>query len=92
MRILARVVSARPWRLLALATVLLALSSVAGAAAGKTGDREPGYAWQLPDGFPRPNVPADNPMSEAKVQLGRRPFYDRRLSGNGKQSCSSCHL
>lgn len=30
-------------------------------------------------------------MSPAKVALGRRLFYDPRLSGNGTQSCSSCH-
>ncbi|HUQ81520.1 MAG TPA: di-heme enzyme [Gemmatimonadaceae bacterium] len=49
------------------------------------------FTWQLPDGFPRPLVPADNPMSDAKVELGRRLFYDTRLSGNGAFSCSSCH-
>ncbi|MEZ4587128.1 MAG: cytochrome c peroxidase [Gemmatimonadales bacterium] len=31
-------------------------------------------------------------MSDAKVELGRHLFYDRRLSGNGTQSCASCHL
>jgi cytochrome c peroxidase len=30
-------------------------------------------------------------MSAEKVALGRRLFYDPRLSGNGTQSCSSCH-
>jgi cytochrome c peroxidase len=30
-------------------------------------------------------------MSEAKVELGRHLFYDRRLSGNGTQACASCH-
>ncbi len=30
-------------------------------------------------------------MSEAKVRLGRRLFYDTRLSGNGTYSCASCH-
>jgi cytochrome c peroxidase len=54
-----------------------------------TGD---GYDWQLPAGFPEPRVPDDNPMSQAKVELGRYLFYDTRLSGNGTQSCSSCHL
>jgi cytochrome c peroxidase len=49
------------------------------------------YHWNLPKGFPPPRVPADNPMSEAKAQLGRRLFYDRRLSVNGTQSCATCH-
>lgn len=47
---------------------------------------------QLPAHFPRPLVPTDNPMTAAKVELGRHLFYDPRLSGNGTQSCSSCHL
>jgi cytochrome c peroxidase len=51
----------------------------------------PAYAWRLPFGFPPPPVPADNPMSEAKVALGRRLFYEPRLSGNASQSCASCH-
>jgi len=49
------------------------------------------FVWNLPAGFPRPFVPADNPMSEAKVQLGRHLFFDERLSLNETQSCSSCH-
>ncbi|MDB4932232.1 MAG: Methylamine utilization protein mauG [Myxococcaceae bacterium] len=49
------------------------------------------YAWRLPTGFPRPVVPADNPMSAVKVELGRHLFYDPRLSDNGTQSCASCH-
>jgi cytochrome c peroxidase len=49
------------------------------------------FDWRLPVGFPTPCVPEDNPMSEAKVALGRRLFYDPRLSANGTQSCGSCH-
>ncbi|MEL7061380.1 MAG: MbnH family di-heme enzyme [Acidobacteriota bacterium] len=49
------------------------------------------YAWDLPPGFPPPRVPEDNPMTAAKVELGRHLFYDRRLSGNGQQSCADCH-
>ncbi len=51
----------------------------------------PPYEWDLPPGFPTPRVPEDNPMSEAKVELGRFLFYDTRLSGNETQSCASCH-
>lgn len=49
------------------------------------------FTWTLPPGWRAPAVPADNPMSPAKVELGRRLFYDTRLSGNGGFSCSSCH-
>lgn len=50
------------------------------------------YDWNFPQGFPKPFVPADNPMSVEKVELGRHLFYDTRLSANQVQSCSSCHL
>src|SRR5215467_12928044 len=49
------------------------------------------YDWNLPRGFPAPRVPADNPMTAAKVELGRHLFYDTRLSANQQQSCASCH-
>jgi cytochrome c peroxidase len=50
-----------------------------------------GFGWKIPTPFPRPVVPADNPMSAAKVELGRYLFYDRQMSSNGKTSCTSCH-
>jgi cytochrome c peroxidase len=49
------------------------------------------YVWQLPRGFPVPAVPADNPMSESKVALGKRLFFESRLSLTGSYSCASCH-
>jgi cytochrome c peroxidase len=49
------------------------------------------FTWVLPKNFPTPRTPADNPMSDAKVTLGRYLFYDTRLSANGTQSCGSCH-
>jgi cytochrome c peroxidase len=49
------------------------------------------YAWKLPPGFPPPRVPADNPMSEAKVALGCRLFFESRLSRTGTVSCATCH-
>lgn len=49
------------------------------------------YVWDLPPWVPEPVVPADNPMSFAKVELGRYLFYDRRLSANQSLSCASCH-
>jgi len=49
------------------------------------------WQWSLPKGFPKPLVPASNPMTVAKVELGRYLFYDTRMSVNGTQSCASCH-
>lgn len=73
---------------LALASALLA---VAASGCGDAVAPTP-YVWQLPTGFPEPSVPDDNPMSDAKVELGRRLFYDVRLSGNQTQACASCHV
>jgi cytochrome c peroxidase len=49
------------------------------------------WQWTLPTGWSAPPVPADNPMSQSKVDLGRSLFYDTRLSGNGTLACSGCH-
>jgi cytochrome c peroxidase len=51
----------------------------------------PAYDWRLPRGVSPPPVPAGNPMSAAKVELGRRLFYDADLSVDGTLSCASCH-
>lgn len=39
-----------------------------------------------------PPNPADNPTTEAKVELGKMLFFDPRLSGNAAMPCSACHL
>ena len=49
------------------------------------------FVWRLPEGFPIPAVPADNPITTEKVELGRLLFFDTRLSGDSTISCSSCH-
>jgi len=49
------------------------------------------YDWALPKGFPSPLVPNDNPMSAAKVALGKTLFFDVDLSFNQSTSCASCH-
>jgi cytochrome c peroxidase len=51
----------------------------------------PAWRWTLPPGREPPTVPADNPMSAAKVALGRRLFYEADLSVDGTMSCAACH-
>ena len=46
---------------------------------------------RVPKGFPRPLIPADNPLTAEKVRLGRYLFYDKRMSVNGTVSCGTCH-
>ena len=48
--------------------------------------------WDLPPRVAPPAVPADAPVTPARIELGRRLFYDKRLSGNGTQSCATCHV
>lgn len=36
-------------------------------------------------------VPAGNPQSDAKIELGKLLFFDPRLSGNNQISCATCH-
>jgi cytochrome c peroxidase len=45
-----------------------------------------------PLGLPPVPVPADNPATPSRVALGRRLFYDRRLSLNDTFSCAMCHV
>jgi cytochrome c peroxidase len=65
--------------------------SVMMVAAARTAQGPQPYVLNVPAAFPRPRVPADNPLTASKVELGRRLFYETRLSGNGQQSCASCH-
>ena len=50
------------------------------------------YVEQPPLGLPPIPVPASNPISREKIALGRKLFYDRRLSHNQTQSCAMCHV
>lgn len=37
------------------------------------------------------SIPSDNPMTRAKIELGRQLFFDTRLSADNTVSCASCH-
>jgi len=54
-------------------------------------EEESAWDWQLPAWVPAPNIPADNPMTAAKVELGRYLFYDKRLSLDETMACGTCH-
>ena len=49
------------------------------------------YIYEVPAGFPIPVEPAENPLTVAKVALGKRLFYDPILSADETISCNSCH-
>jgi cytochrome c peroxidase len=50
------------------------------------------FPLELPTGFPYPDIPEDNPLTTASVQLGKALFFDPRLSRDGTVSCVTCHL
>jgi cytochrome c peroxidase len=47
---------------------------------------------KVPLGLAAIPVPADNPLTPAKVALGRKLFFDPILSGDRSVACASCHL
>ncbi len=49
------------------------------------------YDLGLPDWMPSPLEPASNRLNAAKAELGRRLFYDTRLSADRTTSCATCH-
>jgi cytochrome c peroxidase len=64
---------------------LSALLSIAAPAAA-----EP-VVFELPAGVLEPIVPADNPVTSEKVELGRKLYFDTRLSSDGTVACATCH-
>lgn len=48
-------------------------------------------AADAPLGLKPVPVPKDNPMTEAKIALGKQLYFDPRLSRDNTVSCSSCH-
>jgi len=54
-----------------------------------TGEKKYGYTWEaLPQIAPSPK---NNPTTDEKVKLGRKLFFDNRLSADNTLSCASCH-
>jgi len=51
-----------------------------------------GFDLQIPKGFPQPIIPANNQMTSARVELGRKLFFDPILSLDSTRSCGSCHI
>ena len=49
------------------------------------------YVLEIPSHFPQMPIPADNPMTVEGVALGKKLFYDVRLSLDNSISCGSCH-
>jgi cytochrome c peroxidase len=49
------------------------------------------YPFQMSATFPIPDLPHDNPLIVERVDLGKKLFFDKRISINDAQSCADCH-
>ncbi len=49
-------------------------------------------SWKPQLGLPLAPAPEDNPVTAKKIDLGRKLFFDRRLSLNNTFSCAMCHI
>jgi cytochrome c peroxidase len=73
---------------------LLLLSLLAcGGCKGRGSDKPIGTVVEIkaPLGLPPVPVPADNPPTAENIALGRKLFYDPRLSKDNSVACASCH-
>ena len=53
------------------------------------------YQLEIPEGFPQMPTNPNNPLTKEGVELGKRLYYDVRLSEGGPQagnSCATCHV
>jgi cytochrome c peroxidase len=83
-----------------LTIVVFALLFVASCSSNTEQPKSQPAAAPAPPPAPKPDVgplgemaiPADNPITADKVELGKKLFFDTRLSKTGKMACESCHL
>lgn len=70
------------------ASIILAILTLF--SCGKKAKTTP-YNFNIPKGYPKPIDPSYNPTTVEGVALGRKLFYDKKLSANQSLSCASCH-
>lgn len=77
----------------AILLVLLGLSILAAVTLfdRPTPEPTPIVGFKAPFVFGRFTIPQNNPLTEEAFELGRRLFYDTRLSGDNLMSCATCH-
>jgi cytochrome c peroxidase len=88
-------------RLAAVVSLVLALAACSGSSApcgaccAQDGDfklpSDP-KAYAPLEKYEAMKIPADNPMTLEKASLGRKLWFDKRVSGDGSRSCYGCHV
>lgn len=80
-------------KLIVITSFAFAFSIVA--KANNAGEANSTFQFKLPLGIPFEvwsyYVPKNNPLTQAKVELGKELFFDKRLSADGTISCATCH-
>src|SRR6185295_3191860 len=70
----------------------LAVLCLAAAACSNNLDSPAPAEMNVPLGFPKLPVPADNALTPQRIALGKRLFFDKQLSRTREVACGSCHL
>jgi len=65
--------------------VIVTLVAIAGVALAQT------LEIAVPAGVLPPEIPEDNPPTAAKVELGKKLYFDTRISTDGTVACATCH-
>ena len=77
--------------------VLVALLSLTACRPDEPGPKDDGVdrvevTLEVPAHFRQPTIPPDNPLTQAKIDLGKALFFEPMLSRDSSVSCASCHL
>ncbi|GIV33210.1 MAG: methylamine utilization protein [Chitinophagales bacterium] len=75
-----------------LGSIILLIIGVAGCGKDVPLEVDEPYLLQIPEGFPSPPMPAENQLTQKRVELGRMLFFDKALSADSTLACASCHL
>jgi cytochrome c peroxidase len=81
-------------KIVVLALLVFAASCASNKEQPKSESAPPAPAAPKPDAGPLGEMatPADNPVTPERAELGKKLFFDTRLSKTGKMSCETCHL
>jgi cytochrome c peroxidase len=72
-------------------TLFLLCALVLTAACAAWADESAKFVVKPPAGLAALNVPTDNALTEAKIELGKQLYFDPRLSRDNTVSCATCH-
>ena len=50
------------------------------------------FILDIPQGFPAPFIPAGNQLTQSRVDLGKKLFFDSMMSRDSTVSCATCHI